>query len=151
MKLIVPDILKVQLVDDWEAVTKNNTVSPPQLGPSIPLIIVQLVALPRDPTVEELLNDFKDYVLQLQKPPHKAQSLLPTIVSGLQLYFNRALGQNLLYRFERPQYAEQRKKYITGSHVVVGTEKEMSELYGAEHFLRMLGKRRSVHYDKFHD
>ena len=26
MKLSVPDILKVQLVDDWEAVTKNNQV-----------------------------------------------------------------------------------------------------------------------------
>jgi mortality factor 4-like protein 1 len=26
MKLNVPEILKVQLVDDWEAVTKNNQV-----------------------------------------------------------------------------------------------------------------------------
>ena len=36
--------------------------------------------------------------------------LLPTIVAGLQTYFDRALGANLLYRFERPQYAEIRKK-----------------------------------------
>lgn len=28
MKLNVPEILKVQLVDDWEAVTKNNQVGP---------------------------------------------------------------------------------------------------------------------------
>lgn len=28
MKLTVPEILKVKLVDDWEAVTKNNQVCP---------------------------------------------------------------------------------------------------------------------------
>ena len=65
--------------------------------------------------------------------------LLPTIVAGLQTYFDRALGANLLYRFERPQYAEIRKKYVTGPTVQVGQEKEMSAIYGAEHFLRMLG------------
>ena len=66
--------------------------------------------------------------------------LLPTIVAGLQTYFDRALGANLLYRFERPQYAEIRKKYVTGPTVQVGQEKEMSAIYGAEHFLRMLGE-----------
>ncbi len=65
--------------------------------------------------------------------------LLPTIIAGLQTYFDRALGANLLYRFERPEYAEIRKKYVTGPTVVVGQEKEMSAIYGAEHFLRMLG------------
>ena len=65
--------------------------------------------------------------------------LLPTIVAGLQTYFDRALGANLLYRFERPQYAEVRKRYVTGPTVQVGQEKEMSAIYGAEHFLRMLG------------
>ena len=66
--------------------------------------------------------------------------LLPTIIAGLQTYFDRALGANLLYRFERPQYAEIRKKYVTGPTVQVGQEKEMSAIYGAEHFLRMLGE-----------
>lgn len=65
--------------------------------------------------------------------------MLPTIVSGLQCYFDKALGSNLLYRFERLQYSEIRKKYWTGQDVVVGTEKEMSVIYGAEHLLRMLG------------
>jgi len=65
--------------------------------------------------------------------------VLPTIVSGLTCYFDRSLGANLLYRFERPQYAAIRKEYITGGHVVLGSEKEMSEVYGAEHLLRMLG------------
>ncbi|KAI0075024.1 MRG-domain-containing protein [Panus rudis PR-1116 ss-1] len=123
MKLNVPEILKVILVDDWEAVTKNS----------------QLVPLPRTPTVVQILDEFKQYILSLPKtnlrdPP----TLLPTIIAGLQTYFDRALGANLLYRFERPQYAEIRRKYVTGPTVIVGKEKEMSQIYGAEHFLRML-------------
>ncbi|KAM5530452.1 hypothetical protein V8D89_015892 [Ganoderma adspersum] len=124
MKLNVPEPLKVLLVDDWEAVTKNN----------------QLVGLPKKPNVVELLDEFKAYVLsqasstQLKDP----KVLLPTILAGLHTYFDRALGANLLYRFERPQYAEIRKKYVTGPTVKVGQEKEMSAIYGAEHFLRML-------------
>ena len=65
--------------------------------------------------------------------------MLPTILSGLQIYFDKALGSNLLYRFERLQYSDIRKRYWTGQDVVVGvTEKEMSCIYGAEHLLRML-------------
>ena len=65
--------------------------------------------------------------------------LLPTISAGLIAYFDRALGANLLYRFERPQYAEIRRQFVTGPKVVVGQELEMSAVYGAEHLLRMLG------------
>jgi MRG len=39
MKLIVPEALKVVLVDDWEAVTKNNQVSESSF---IPLISVRM-------------------------------------------------------------------------------------------------------------
>jgi mortality factor 4-like protein 1 len=65
--------------------------------------------------------------------------LLPTIVSGLVLYFERSLGANLLYRFERPQLADVKKKYRTGQEVKPGQEKDMSAVYGAEHLLRLLG------------
>ncbi|KZV75655.1 MRG-domain-containing protein [Peniophora sp. CONT] len=124
LRLMVPEVLKVLLVDDWEAVTKNT----------------QLVTLPREPTVVEILQEYKAWVTQQQTTSNlrDPQVLLPTIVNGLQLYFDRALGSTLLYRFERVQYAEVRKKYITGPTVSVGKEKEMSEIYGAEHLLRML-------------
>ena len=46
----------------------------------------------------------------------------------------------LLYRYERPQYAQTRKQYITGQHVNPGEEKEMSQVYGAEHLCRLFGK-----------
>lgn len=55
------------------------------------------------------------------------------VAHGLRLYFNKALGNNLLYRFERGQYGEQRK--ATGED-----EPEMSRVYGAEHLLRLFGK-----------
>ncbi|KAG8943841.1 Esa1p-associated factor [Tulasnella sp. 424] len=139
MKLEVPDVLKVVLVDDWEAVTKNN----------------QLVPLPRSPTVEEILTEFKEhcassdkklpYVLHLfsslslpETRIMRISSLHVTISIRLLLYFERSLGNNLLYRFERGQYADARRRYITGQHVVIGEEKTMGEVYGAEHLLRML-------------
>ncbi|KAG1722310.1 MRG-domain-containing protein [Suillus lakei] len=124
MKLNVPEVLKVLLVDDWEAITKNS----------------QLVTVPRSPTVVEILQEFKDYVIELGKSTtlREPELVLPTIISGLQVYFDRSLGANLLYRFERPQYAEIRKQYVTGPKVQVGQEKDMSAIYGAEHLLRML-------------
>ncbi len=67
--------------------------------------------------------------------------VIQTVVDGLQCYFDRALGSNLLYRFERAQYAHVRRQYWTGPKVIVGQEKEMSLIYGAEHLLRMLGER----------
>lgn len=155
MKLTVPDILKAQLVDDWEAVTKNFQVREFDfILHLVSLIIVfpisQLVTLPRTPTVRELLEEFKTYASS--QPPSSSHSssantnisshhekLLPTVISGLILYFDRSLGQNLLYRFERPQYAAVRTRYITGQTVKIGEEKEMSEVYGAEHLLRMIG------------
>ncbi|KAI3612436.1 chromo domain-containing protein required for cell polarity [Moniliophthora roreri] len=123
MKLVVPEILKVLLVDDWEAVTKNN----------------QLVTLPRSPTVLDVLKEFEEHV-KATKPPNlrDPELLARPIITGLQIYFDRALGSNLLYRFERPQYAGVRKQYITGQTVKIGEEKEMSVVYGAEHLLRML-------------
>ena len=69
MKLNVPEQLKVLLVDDWEAVTKNNQVRGIPVGRGRLLIIPtrnttsQLVGLPRKPNVVELLEEFKAYVL----------------------------------------------------------------------------------------
>jgi len=65
--------------------------------------------------------------------------VIQTVISGLQIYFDRALGTNLLYLFERAQYAQVRHDYWTGPKVIIGTEKEMCLIYGAEHLLRMLG------------
>jgi mortality factor 4-like protein 1 len=67
MRLAVPDTLKVLLVDDWEAVTKNNQVRfyfcvAGQLVPN-PESFSQLVTLPRSPTVADILEEYKEHIL----------------------------------------------------------------------------------------
>ena len=69
MKLNVPEILKVLLVDDWEAVTKNNQVRSTvvtESGKYLTAVMRQLVTLPRNPTVSEILRDFQEFVLSQQ-------------------------------------------------------------------------------------
>ncbi|KAH7334005.1 MRG-domain-containing protein [Rhizoctonia solani] len=124
MKLEIPDVLKVQLVDDWEAVTKSN----------------RLVPLPRNPTVQDILINFKEW-LPTVVPNSKQRMLatvLPVITAGLQLYFDRSIGANLLYRFERAQYADLRRRYVAGPLVMAGEPRDMSTIYGAEHLLRLI-------------
>ena len=60
----------------------------------------------------------------------RATALLSEIIAGITLYFDKALGNNLLYRFERAQYVEQKR---------ASPDKAMSEIYGAEHLLRLFG------------
>lgn len=50
------------------------------------------------------------------------------VMSGIKLYFDRALGNILLYRFERQQYLAIKKKY---------PDRPLSEIYGPEHLLRL--------------
>ncbi len=116
--------------------------------------------IPREPNVQQILADFERFVLD-KKPPRfvhcvfrvvvrsssvlyslkEPEVLVRTVVNGIQIYFDRSLGSQLLYRFERPQYAAIREKYFTGQHVHVEESPELSGLYGAEHLLRMLGSR----------
>jgi mortality factor 4-like protein 1 len=67
----------------------------------------------------------------------KEEQQVEEVIAGLKLYFNKALGSMLLYKFERQQYADIRKKY---------PKKEMSDIYGAEHLLRIFGTESSFHW-----
>ncbi|KEI41378.1 uncharacterized protein L969DRAFT_85154 [Mixia osmundae IAM 14324] len=121
IRLPIPDSLKIQLVEDWESVTKNQ----------------QLVPLPRDPTVSKILYKYTEH-LKTVKPTDKLSRSPATakeVVAGLQIYFNKALGNNLLYRFERPQYGDIRKQH---------DGVEMCDVYGAEHLLRLFGETLTV-------
>jgi mortality factor 4-like protein 1 len=110
VSLAVPDSLKAQLVDDWEYVTKEH----------------QLVTLPRKPNVVDILREYRD--ANPKRPGSAEADIFDEVLSGIKLYFDRSLGNILLYRFERQQYLEVKKSHES---------KSMSEIYGAEHLLRL--------------
>ncbi|KAG0165327.1 Esa1p-associated factor [Apophysomyces sp. BC1034] len=112
IRVDIPDTLKGQLVDDWENVTKNQ----------------QLISLPRDPNVSEILARYKRFKKEKKSSREVDEDLLEEVLHGVRIYFNKALGTMLLYRFERHQYADIRKQY---------PEREMVDIYGAEHLLRL--------------
>lgn len=79
LKLFVPEPLKVVLVDDWEAVTRHG----------------QLVSLPRSPCVDDILLEFKEYVLELPEAdaPSDVEEKLPSVLIGLKQYFDAYVHQ----------------------------------------------------------
>jgi len=111
IKIIIPDLLKLQLVDDWENITKDQ----------------KLVTLPRKPNVAEILEDYKKLKVDSDsKDP--SNDVILEMLNGIKQYFDKALGNILLYHFERQQYVQITKDY---------PDKEMSSIYGAEHLLRL--------------
>jgi mortality factor 4-like protein 1 len=67
-----------------------------------------------------------------RRPGSAEADIFEEVVSGIKVYFDRCLGNVLLYRFERQQYVDIRR-------TSEGKEMEMSEIYGAEHLLRLFG------------
>lgn len=143
VKIPVPDDLKRQLVDDWDFITRQK----------------KLVGLPRKPSVQDIItqylkdSNFKGHHLELAKE----------VTAGLITYFEHCLGSILLYRFERAQYVdifaraqEEPEAATEGSNADGDQDKEkehgakeetqslagkkMSEIYGAEHLLRLFVK-----------
>lgn len=113
LHLQVPDLLKARLVDDWEWVTKDQ----------------RLVPLPREGhTVADILQEYRLSV-PMKRPGSAEAEIFEEFMAGIQTYFDKCLGTILLYRFERQQYADIRKKYPE--------DVKMSDVYGAEHLLRL--------------
>jgi hypothetical protein len=154
IKLVIPDLLKVKLVDDWEAITKNSQVSKASssdvleasTASSLTLLdlnspTIQLIPLPRTPSVSAVLEAYQNHVgpETSTSTSTRSQSLVIEVINGLKLYFNKCIGNNLLYKFERGQYAEMKKKY--GNADGYGSPgKSMSDVYGVEHLLRLFGE-----------
>jgi mortality factor 4-like protein 1 len=116
IKMSIPEPLKLKLVEDWESITKCQ----------------QLVALPRNPTVSQILNKWREEFKSSRRNARegRTEDVINEIVEGLKLYFDGAVGKLLLYRFEKQQFLD---------ILAQNPETKMSDIYGAEHLLRLFG------------
>ena len=115
VKITIPRDLRRFLLDDADFVTRQK----------------QLVPLPKssDKCIKAVLND---YITSKKKVTTDAKiSTSEEVMKGIGEYFDVVLGTQLLYKFERPQYADLLKNH---------PDKTMSEIYGAEHLLRLFVK-----------
>ncbi|KDN40349.1 MRG-domain-containing protein [Tilletiaria anomala UBC 951] len=133
IRIQIPDVLKLQLVDDWENITKNQL----------------LVPVPREPTVNMILQEYRDHLSARPEAKQRSPAVVEEVLAGLKLYFDKSLGNNLLYKYERQQFVEMRKRFAEkegakgsgaeateyDSGLIGGIEP--SALYGAEHLLRL--------------
>uniref|UniRef100_A0A7N6BB97 Mortality factor 4-like protein 1 n=1 Tax=Anabas testudineus TaxID=64144 RepID=A0A7N6BB97_ANATE len=101
VKVKIPEELKPWLVDDWDLITRQK----------------QVIKLNITLNLHHTNNNkcFMEYAVN-------------EVVAGIREYFNVMLGTQLLYKFERPQYAE-----ILAEH----PDMPMSQVYGAPHLLRL--------------
>ena len=119
VKIPIPDNLKSILVDDWEQVTKNQSMLP----------------LPVPHPVNEIMDLYCTQELAKRRPGSAEYDILEETVHGIKEYFAKCLGKILLYKLEREQYYEMRACWEGSIKEWEG--KGPGDIYGAEHLIRL--------------
>ncbi|XP_015983706.2 mortality factor 4-like protein 2 [Rousettus aegyptiacus] len=114
VKVKIPDELKPWLVEDWDLVTRQ----------------MKLFQLPAKKNIDKVLEEYAN-CRKSQGNDDNMKYAVNDVVAGIKEYFNVMLGTQLLYKFERLQYAE-----ILLAH----PDAPMSQVYGAPHLLRLFVK-----------
>ena len=109
--------LKRELIAGWERITLQG----------------ELVSLPRSVTAAEVLRRFEEDAKAKARSAEQA-ALAAACAAGLKAYFDGALYSSLLYAEERAQ-----AEAALVSHKNT-KKREPSEVYGAEHLLRLFVK-----------
>lgn len=117
---LVDDNLKSLLVDDWERITKHFCC----------------VKLPHPKPVRQVLQDWYDHDYP-RLETRMDRDVLGIVRDGLCVLFDKYLDLKLLYNYERPQL-----RYLYS--IYENTDKKPSDIWGAEHLIRLMSKSQSV-------
>ncbi|SPP83924.1 nuA4 complex subunit EAF3 homolog [Drosophila guanche] len=112
VKIKIPDELKHYLTDDWYAVVREH----------------KLLELPAKVTIQEIAEQYLAYKKSVKSTSASKEVAINDVLEGIVEYFNVMLGSQLLYKFERTQYADVMQKH---------PETPLSDLYGSFHLLRL--------------
>lgn len=119
VKIKIPEELKPWLVDDWDAINRQH----------------KLLDIPAKNTVKDIIDTYIQHKKSNKSKDQNKEAAVIDVMYGLVSYFNVMLGSQLLYKSERPQYAD-----ILREH----PDKPMAELYGSFHLLRLFVRIGSV-------
>ncbi|XP_013118297.2 nuA4 complex subunit EAF3 homolog [Stomoxys calcitrans] len=115
VKIKIPDELKQCLADDWDAITRQH----------------KLLDIPAKITVQDIVDQYISFKKSAKSSNACKELAISDVLNGVVEYFNVMLGSQLLYKFERPQYADILQQY---------PDIPLSKLYGSFHLLRLFVK-----------
>ncbi|XP_005181092.1 mortality factor 4-like protein 1 [Musca domestica] len=115
VKIKIPDELKQCLADDWDAITRQH----------------KLLDIPAKITVQDIVDQYISFKKSAKSTNAGKELAITDVLNGVVEYFNVMLGSQLLYKFERPQYADILQQY---------QDIPLSKLYGSFHLLRLFVK-----------